>query len=232
MRTRLKLCRPLWLHGSNMARRPVTWRRAEARCEAGAITCFGASDRNVQTAACLYSRGLSVSESAVRSPERFQDKRCRDAAVRLWLQYDTRTACTNGELFAQAVFFCNPGWRIAGRASFAESVCVSVEIAEAKRVLPRAVAAPPRRRTSLWPPRSIAPTEQIERSIHSSRTFFTARRLTGADAAGFLRRRNEMENVPPAGKGHDALCTPRFAHAGYGSAGRSPAHRYFTSWGK
>ena len=61
--------------------------------------------------------------------------------------------------------------------------------------------------------RAIAPTEQIERSIHSSRTFFTARRLTGADAASTVQR--HMGRVTASG-GQRAIgpLNSHDAHAG------------------
>ena len=47
----------------------------------------------------------------------------------------------------------------------------SFEIAEAMRVLPRAAAAPPRRRTSLWPPRYCSHADRVRllifRLVHS-----------------------------------------------------------------
>ena len=64
--------------------------------------------------------------------------------------------------------------------------CVSVEIAEAMRVLPRAAAASPRRRTSLWPPRNCSHAIRVGSAAYVS-YIFSARRRKGADAAVSVR---------------------------------------------
>ncbi len=86
------------------------------------------------------------------------------------------------------------------------SGCGSVEIADAHwRILLRS-ASP--RDAKLLAAALLLPCKQSLYTQPPSRTFFSARRLKGADAAYFLRRRNGLGYVPPVAQGTLSLKNP------------------------